>query len=67
MVGDILKLLDDRGELDNTYVLVNTTYNGLQTGQHRLTKKSTSYEEAARVPLVIRGPAFPRGWCGTSW
>jgi N-acetylglucosamine-6-sulfatase len=66
MVGDILDLLENRGELSNTYV-VFTTDNGLQTGQHRLTKKSTSYEEAAGVPLVIRGPAFPPGWCGTSW
>ena len=60
MVGDILKLLEDRGELDNTYV-VFTTDNGLQTGQHRLTKKSTPYEEAAGVPLVIRGPGVPTG------
>jgi arylsulfatase A-like enzyme len=60
MVGDILKLLDDRGELYNTYVLF-TTDNGLQRGQHRLTKKSTSYEEAAGVPLVIRGPGVPAG------
>ena len=60
MVGDILKLLEDRGELDNTYV-VFTTDNGLQTGQHRLTKKSTPYEEAAGVPLVVRGPGVPAG------
>jgi N-acetylglucosamine-6-sulfatase len=60
MVGDILKLLADRGELQNTYV-VFTTDNGWQTGQHRLTKKSTPYEEAAGVPLVIRGPGVPAG------
>ena len=60
MVGHILKLLEDRGELDDTYV-VFTTDNGLQTGQHRLTKKSTPYEEAAGVPLAIRGPGIPAG------
>jgi N-acetylglucosamine-6-sulfatase len=60
MVGDILRLLENRGELDNTYV-VFTTDNGLQTGQHRLTKKSTPYEEAAGVPLVVRGPGVPAG------
>ena len=60
MVGDILNLLEKRGELDNTYV-VFTTDNGLQTGQHRLTKKTTPYEEAAGVPLVIRGPGVPAG------
>jgi arylsulfatase A-like enzyme len=40
---------------------VFTTDNGLQTGQHRLTKKSTPYEEAAGVPLVVRGPGVPAG------
>ena len=60
MVGDILDLLENRGELSNTYV-VFTTDNGLQTGQHRLTKKSTPYEEAASVPLVVRGPGVPAG------
>jgi N-acetylglucosamine-6-sulfatase len=60
MVGDILDLLQDRGELRNTYV-VFTTDNGLQTGEHRLLKKSTPYEEAAGVPLVIRGPGVPAG------
>lgn len=60
MVGDILKLLEDRGELENTFV-VFTTDNGLQTGQHRLTKKATPYEEAAGVPLVVRGPGVPAG------
>ena len=60
MVGDILKLLEDRGELDNSYV-VFTTDNGLQTGQHRLAKKSTPCEEAAGVPLVVRGPGVPAG------
>ena len=60
MVGDILNLLEERGESDNTYV-VFTTDNGLQTGQHRLTKKSTPYEEALGVPLAIRGPGVPAG------
>jgi arylsulfatase A-like enzyme len=60
MVGDILALLEDRGELENTYV-VFTTDNGLQSGQHRLIKKSTPYEEAAGVPLVVRGPGVPAG------
>ncbi len=60
MVDDILSLLEKRGELGNTYV-VFTTDNGLQTGQHRLLKKATPYEEAAGVPLVIRGPGVPAG------
>jgi N-acetylglucosamine-6-sulfatase len=60
MVGAILNLLRDRDELRDTYV-VFTTDNGLQRGEHRLLKKSTPYEEAAGVPLVIRGPGVPEG------
>jgi N-acetylglucosamine-6-sulfatase len=60
MVGDILALLENRGELGNTYV-VFTTDNGLQSGQHRLLKKNTPYDEAVGVPLVVRGPGVPAG------
>lgn len=60
MVGAMLDLLRDRNELDDTYV-VFTTDNGLHRGEHRLRKKSTPYEEAAGVPLVIRGPGVPAG------
>jgi N-acetylglucosamine-6-sulfatase len=60
MVDDILDLLEHRGELGNTYV-VFTTDNGLQQGQHRLLKKSTPYEAAAGVPLVVRGPGVLAG------
>ncbi len=60
MVGAILNLLRTREELGNTYV-VFTTDNGLHRGEHRLVKKSTPYEEAAGVPLVIRGPSVPDG------
>jgi N-acetylglucosamine-6-sulfatase len=60
MVADILDLLRERGELGNTYV-VFTSDNGLLRGEHRLQRKSTPYEEAAGVPLVIRGPGVPRG------
>jgi N-acetylglucosamine-6-sulfatase len=60
MVGTIMNLLRDKKELGNTYV-VFTTDNGLQRGEHRLLKKSTPYEEAAGVPLVIRGPGVPAG------
>jgi arylsulfatase A-like enzyme len=36
--------------------------NGFLRGQHRLDSgKSNPYEEAIRVPLLIRGPGFPQG------
>lgn len=49
-----------RGELDNTVVMF-TSDNGFLRGQHRLDSgKSNPYEEAIRVPLLVRGPGFPK-------
>jgi N-acetylglucosamine-6-sulfatase len=63
MVGALLDLLQERGELENTYV-VFTTDNGAHMGEHRWWSgaggsKSTAYEEAAGVPLAVRGPGIP--------
>ena len=59
VLGDMLGLLEDRGELANTYV-VFATDNGVHMGEHRYViprgSKSTPYEEAASTPLMIRGP-----------
>jgi N-acetylglucosamine-6-sulfatase len=64
VLGDMLGLLEDRGELANTYV-VFATDNGVHMGEHRYVilrgSKSTPYEEAASTPLMIRGPGVPRG------
>ena len=63
-LANMLDLLRDRGELANTYV-VFATDNGVHMGQHRYViprgSKSTPYEEAASIPLIIRGPGVPRG------
>jgi N-acetylglucosamine-6-sulfatase len=60
----MLDLLENRGELANTYV-VFATDNGVHMGQHRYIiprgSKSTPYEEAASTPLMIRGPGVPHG------
>jgi arylsulfatase A-like enzyme len=63
MVGALLGLLWERGELKNTYV-VFTTDNGVHMGEHRWWlgaggSKNTAYEEAAGVPLAVRGPGIP--------
>jgi N-acetylglucosamine-6-sulfatase len=59
----MLDLLEDRGELANTYV-VFATDNGVHMGQHRYIiprgSKPTPYEEAASTPLIIWGPGVPR-------
>jgi arylsulfatase A-like enzyme len=64
MVGAILDLLQQRGVLENTYV-VFTADNGTQMGEHRWWAekgaKHTAYEEAAGVPLAVRGPGVPAG------
>jgi N-acetylglucosamine-6-sulfatase len=47
-------------ELDHT-VIILTSDNGYLLGEHRLTGKELPYEESVGIPLVIRGPGFPRG------
>ncbi len=60
-VGSILDALDVHGELDETLVIY-TSDNGLFFGEHRIAQgKKRVYEEAIRVPLMIRGPGFERG------
>ncbi|MGI9020620.1 MAG: sulfatase-like hydrolase/transferase [Solirubrobacterales bacterium] len=60
-VGAILDELAAVGELDKT-VIVFTSDNGYFVGEYRIPgEKNRAYEEAIRVPLVIRGPGFARG------
>jgi N-acetylglucosamine-6-sulfatase len=63
MVGAMLDLLQERSELEDTFV-VFTTDNGEHMGEHRWWlgaggSKNTPYEEAASVPLAVRGPGIP--------
>jgi N-acetylglucosamine-6-sulfatase len=63
MVGAMLNLLQERSALENTYV-VFTSDNGAHMGEHRQWLgqgfyKNTAYEEAANVPLAVRGPGIP--------
>ena len=48
------------GELRNTYVFL-TSDNGYLLNEHRLQQKNKPYEEAVRIPLVVRGPSLPAG------
>ncbi len=60
-VGRIVDALEAAGELDET-IIVFTSDNGFFAGEHRVeTGKNRVYEEAVRVPLVIRGPGVPAG------
>jgi N-acetylglucosamine-6-sulfatase len=60
-VGRIVDALEASGELANT-LIVFTSDNGFFAGEHRVKMgKNRVYEEAVRVPLVIRGPGVPEG------
>jgi arylsulfatase A-like enzyme len=49
------------GELENTYIFFGSD-NGSFLGQHRIqNSKWSPYEEASRVPLIVRGPGVPAG------
>ena len=55
-LGDIMSLLDARGELDNTIIVV-TSDHGFWYGEHGLSnERRLAYEEALRIPLMIRYP-----------
>ena len=60
-VAAIDRALTDAGLAESTYVIF-TSDNGYMHGEHRIRSgKLQPYEEAIRVPLLIRGPGVPRG------
>jgi N-acetylglucosamine-6-sulfatase len=55
-VGQILKALQQTGQLDNT-VIVFTSDNGYFYGEHGLSvERRLAYEESIRLPLLVRYP-----------
>ncbi|MEX1046638.1 MAG: sulfatase [Actinomycetota bacterium] len=52
-VGRIVDALAETGRLDNTLIIF-TSDNGYMWGEHRLMGKGVAYEEAIRVPLIVR-------------
>ncbi|MBY9075701.1 sulfatase [Nocardioides sp. WL0053] len=59
-VGDTVRALREAGELEDTLLLF-TSDNGYLLGEHRFAGKDVPYEEAMRVPLLVRGPGVPHG------
>ncbi|MDP8964098.1 MAG: sulfatase [Cyanobacteriota bacterium] len=55
LVGSVVSALETNQELDNTAIFF-TSDNGYTFGEHRLWQKMYPYEEAIRVPLLIRVP-----------
>jgi N-acetylglucosamine-6-sulfatase len=60
LVEAVVAALKRTGQLDNT-VIIYTSDNGFLFGEHRLIGKSAAYEEAIKVPLLMRGPGIPAG------
>jgi arylsulfatase A-like enzyme len=58
-IGAILACLERCGLTDNT-IVVHTSDHGDSLGAHHLFGKETMFEEAARVPLLIRLPGQTR-------
>jgi len=61
LVAEIVETLRATGLLDNTIVMF-TSDNGWLLGEHAIPfAKVVLYEEAVKVPLLVRGPGFPAG------
>lgn len=61
LINGVIQALAETGRLGNTFLFF-TSDNGLLMGQHRIiANKRSCYEEAIRVPLVVRGPGVPAG------
>ncbi len=54
-VGTILEALADLGLWDDT-IIVYTSDHGDMMGSHRMIAKCVMFEEAVRVPLLLKGP-----------
>lgn len=59
-VASVVRRLKRTGELADTYVVV-TSDNGFLLGEHRIVDKDVLFDEALRVPLLVRGPDIPAG------
>lgn len=58
-VGLYLKLLEKRGELDNT-IIIYTADHGEMLGDHNRWQKSVWYDSSVRIPLIITGPGITK-------
>ncbi len=56
-IGHMLHALEQRGMLDNTYIIYSSDH-GEMLGDHGLYTKSIAYEPSLRVPLLVAGPGI---------
>ncbi|MCF6311262.1 MAG: sulfatase [Verrucomicrobiales bacterium] len=57
-VGIVLEALEKSGLAENT-VVIFTSDHGYHMGEHGHWQKTTLFENAARVPLIMAGPGIP--------
>jgi arylsulfatase A-like enzyme len=61
MIEQLVTMLDDAGELKNTYIIF-TSDNGYHLSQHRMyAGKNCGLETDINVPFIVRGPGIQRG------
>jgi choline-sulfatase len=60
-IGDITRALEEKGMLDNTWIVYSTDH-GENLGDHRLNQKVVFFESAVHIPLIIRPPGGVEGW-----
>lgn len=61
LIAELVKGLRETGLLDQTYIIL-TADHGWHMGEHRIVGgKGTPYEEAVRIPFVVRGPGISPG------
>ena len=54
-IGDVVGVLEDNGEIENTWIIYSCDH-GEMLGEHHLWAKHNFYRGAVQVPLVIRPP-----------
>ena len=59
-LGDLLAIVEERGELENTIVVFSSDH-GEMLGDHNRWAKGVWHEGSSHVPLVIAGPGVQQG------
>jgi choline-sulfatase len=59
-IGELLATLEQRGELDSTYIVFAADH-GEMLGDHGRYTKGVQYESSLRVPMIVSGPGISPG------
>lgn len=56
-IGAVLESLENHGFSENTYIVISSDH-GYHLGSRNIIKKSTLWNDATAVPLIIKGPGI---------